>query len=613
MRKTRRIAKGTGDYFGIGGYYGDAVGHVLKGAGGVLTHSANPYAALGGHALSALGAAAGKIEDFLAPTRVGAAWRKFTGQGAYRPPSAPAAGPGYMGGIVSNSIVAGHSAPPPTAEIPTFSVGSNSVTISHKEYVGDIYAPTIAGVFQNRTFPLNPGLGGTFPWLAQTAANYEEYTLKQLIFTYRPSVTDFVSTNGQVGMLIMATQYNAADPPFASKQDMLEYDLSMDAKVTQHMYHGVECDPKKLSMAVGKYTRVGPPPPGEDVKTYDHGVLNIGVSNCPEQFNNQALGELWVSYTFEFRKPKFFTSRGLAIQRDTFIGRTSSKDGQGDGVPVNELLWAEAQQNRIGGRIETISTQAALDRYLAQPNLFFKGYAVGGALKLDMNCVGALLYTFPQDFSGTVQMTLTSTSAEYNPQLASWGSYPLFTNNGGYYQSDGTLAPLTTVWNTSFGGGLTAFNLSDLGKGVAMTGIADLWSRNYSDNVNPATTPFAWGPLAVSASSTAATTVENPDVDSTTLVTLHLNVISPTTSSTTTPNQVLFPLFLAVNPDGILPQDLKELQLDVSIYNGGQGAGGFNNTGALSNSRTSGLQLVNIVTQEPIQWPLGTGTVPNSA
>lgn len=309
-RRRRRIGgrryRGRGLYTGQGGFFGDMWNRttgVRNALGAMGRASANPWAQAAGHAAQALG-----IGDY----------------------------------TVSNDIVDGGAG----QQIPQFSsAGPSTVTISHKEYVGDIYAPPGQG-FQNTVYGINPGLFRTFPWLSQISANYEEYTMEQLIFTFRSTVTDFNSGTGQVGTLVMATQYNADDAPFGTKTDMLEYDLSMSGKTSSNMVHGVECDHSQLSGAKGKYVRTGPVASGEDLKLYDQGVLNVGISNTPDSFDNQSMGELWVSYTVTLRKPKFAVSRGFTIPRDTFVGlnTAATRGGALNAVPI-----LKGQQNRIGG------------------------------------------------------------------------------------------------------------------------------------------------------------------------------------------------------------------------------------------------------------------------
>lgn len=215
----------------------------------------------------------------------------------------------------SNELMAGSTSSPPVF----MSAGdeAGALIISHREYVGDIFAPAAATVsdFTVQAFPLNPGLEQTFPWLSQIAQNYEEYELKQCVFEFVSTVQDINSSNGQVGTIITATQYNPSRPDFADKPAMAAYAHSVSGKSTDNQTHGVECDPKKLSGSEGKFVRANPVMFGEDLKTYDHGRFQLATHNIPAAMASGTLGELYVQYTVCLRKPKFFTGRGLGLTR----------------------------------------------------------------------------------------------------------------------------------------------------------------------------------------------------------------------------------------------------------------------------------------------------------
>lgn len=204
--------------------------------------------------------------------------------------------------------------------VPSFASSGDetgAVTIQHREYVSELFGPTNS--FQNEQFPLNPGLEKTFPWLSQIAANYEEYELVQCMFTFRSTTSDHggTTTSGQVGTVIMCTQYNPSKEKFDSKQMMMGYDAAGSGKCTSDQVHGVECDNAKLSGTDEKYVRTAAVL--DDLKNYDHGNFEVAISNSPPEFANEALGELWVSYTVVLRKPKLFTGRGFAISQDEFV------------------------------------------------------------------------------------------------------------------------------------------------------------------------------------------------------------------------------------------------------------------------------------------------------
>ena len=161
---------------------------------------------------------------------------------------------------------------------------------------------------------LNPGLGETFPWLAQVAMNYEEYEFLQLVITFKSTIDQSLATNGQSGQVALTTSYNPSQDPFGSKQEMMGYSGGMSCKTNQSMIHGVECDPAKNSGSAGKFVRPGYVAT-QDLKNFDLGTTFVSILDCPSQFLGQTLGELWVSYTVTLRKPK------LAVHENYNVGR----------------------------------------------------------------------------------------------------------------------------------------------------------------------------------------------------------------------------------------------------------------------------------------------------
>lgn len=291
------------------------------------------------------------------------------------------------------------------------------ITISHREYIADVYAPAanggVADAFGIQSYQINPGLEKTFPWLSQIAANYEEYTLHQCMFTFRSTVSDFAATSGQVGQVVMATQYNAASEPFTDKRTMMEYDAAMSCKTSESLLHGVECDPAKLSGPKGRFVRANPVEISQDVNQYDHAQFNVAVCDAPLVYAGQSMGELWVSYTIELRKPRFFTAKGLSISRDVFVQKTTSSPANiplGVSGTISQL--GVGQQNSIGCTIRlpasTLDTSLAADGALFQEiynPAVASGVPIPGATMNTSSIVGIRL-RFPDSYSGAVRIML---------------------------------------------------------------------------------------------------------------------------------------------------------------------------------------------------------------
>lgn len=229
------------------------------------------------------------------PTLLGAA-ASLSGRGIYS----------GRGAYSANNLIAGGR--------PSMIVGSNndetqSVTISHCEYLQDVYGASSAN-FSVESWNLNPGLMENFPWLAQIASNYEEYEFIQLMFHFKSTVDASAvnNTSGSTGTIIMATNYNATAPNFSNKETMMQYHGSNSGRVTDDHNHGVECDPSKNAGNAQKYVRFLPVQIGQDLKTFDLGKFQLGQVNLPSTFFNQQIGELWVSYTVKLTKPRLVTS-----------------------------------------------------------------------------------------------------------------------------------------------------------------------------------------------------------------------------------------------------------------------------------------------------------------
>jgi hypothetical protein len=191
------------------------------------------------------------------------------------------------------------------SSIPSFS-GDETTVITHREYLTDIYsASTLVNnvtPFNIQTFALQPGNTGTFSWLAQVAANYEEYDILGMVFCFKSTSGESVAAaNTTLGTVILATEYDSTKPPFTSKLQMENYHFAMSGKPSESMYHAVEC---KTSQSTQKhlYVRTSAPATNNDLRWSDYG--NFSIATVGQQQNNVNLGELWVTYKVKLYKPR---------------------------------------------------------------------------------------------------------------------------------------------------------------------------------------------------------------------------------------------------------------------------------------------------------------------
>lgn len=339
----------------------------------------------------------------------------YTGRGMYKDTSANilvAGGAGSVAGFASASDETG------------------ALTISHSEYVQDIYGLEAGENFHLTALRLNPGLHSTFPWLSQIAANYEEYELIQLLFTFESKISDQMSgSNGQVGSIIMFTDYGPDSPLKTSKYTMLQGYASGDALLTNNLVHGVECDPRKLHGDGHKYIRTRAME--GSLNDYDLGILQLGVSGTPTTLQNQIVGQLHVSYTVKLMKPRIYSALALAVDQDVW----SSNGTHTGGHMIFATPLMPGVDNGIGTLLEI--TQAGSTSDSVQTD--------GTTQKVKL--------TFPASFSGAVEIVITtlarSTGADndIDPNIPTLRTLPVSAATG----LSGNIKPIKDIM-IGFGG-----------------------------------------------------------------------------------------------------------------------------------------------------------------
>lgn len=184
---------------------------------------------------------------------------------------------------------------------PSFRTGGDGVVLAHREFIANI---TSSVAFRNTSYPLNPGMRQTFPWLHDLAKNFEEYEMIGCVFEYNPTSGVAISgTNPALGVVVMATDYDAHNPSFATKQQMESYEFSTATAPSKQALHPVECAPRRnvLQSLYVRQQSESPPEPA-DLRFYDMGNFQIATEG--QLADGNTLGELWVTYHVRFRKPR---------------------------------------------------------------------------------------------------------------------------------------------------------------------------------------------------------------------------------------------------------------------------------------------------------------------
>lgn len=238
---------------------------------GIAANVGSAIGGLFGPGGAAMGAAAGKL------------FSQITGIGDYK--------------VRSNSITMG-------TDPPSFGVAGRSTIIRHREFISDISGST---AFTLTQFPINPGLGTTFPWLSSVASNYEEYAIRGMVFEFKSTSADALnSTNTALGTVIMCTNYNVLRAPCGSKIEMENHEYTTSTKPSESCVHPIECAVGENPLRV-LYTRTGAIGTG-DQRMYDLGLFQIATVGMQAA---AVIGELWCTYDIELLKPMLPSALGI--------------------------------------------------------------------------------------------------------------------------------------------------------------------------------------------------------------------------------------------------------------------------------------------------------------
>lgn len=405
-RRRAGVVSGRGYYKGFGKSVGTVVGGALGGvAGGMLTKT--PYGVFGGANLGAnIG---GHIGDMAG---------RITGRGRYR--------------INYNSII---------GNVPSIrnSRGREGATIvRHKEYIGDVLSST--GFNLQYSLPINAAQTSTFPWLAQLAANFEQFEVQGMLFEYVSSSGDTTAGSTSLGEVVMATQYNSYEPPFSTKQQMLNQEFSVSVKPSLNGIHPIECAPKQTTLEL-LYTRVGAPAPTSDIRLYDLGVFSLATNG--QQVDGQNLGELYVTYEIVLMKPKLQSGASLGASgvshfrlvnpsrnAQAFSGATEVMNDWAVSVSPTQLVFPKGSQgvfkvdmyyNDISGnsiswnQYEFSSASGPGASQYSDAPLLWNDINQSSFPLLGSTGKGPFVYSFvitiPNSLTGQLECNITSTSA----------------------------------------------------------------------------------------------------------------------------------------------------------------------------------------------------------
>lgn len=355
---------------------------------------------LGGNALSSAVPALGALGvNGRNGWNLGASLSRWLGSGDYQ--------------LSSNSLVSAAK----SGQLAGMHSNSQSITVRHKEYIGDVITSGTPGAFQSQIYSLNPGTQ-TFPWLSILAPNFQEYQWRGLVFEYKStSATGIASTtNIAMGSVMMATQYRASAAPFISKLAMLEEFFSSDGKNYEDFCHPIECNPRENQNRVF-YIRRDAVPLGEDIKTFDLGTFTIATQGFPGVSQN--VGELWATYEVDLIKPQLLPGLSTSVLPYLHIWSSSA------------ITAANPWGNPYVVINNSLSAAVTTTSITFPPGALSGNYNFSWALKTNGSALGESFYGITSTSVGVTLLTLWGNNVGANSVPNTVSNTSVYTVPGG--------------------------------------------------------------------------------------------------------------------------------------------------------------------------------------
>lgn len=213
---------------------------------------------------------------------------------------------------------------------PIITTQGRETRVSYREYLGDVYIGPDNG-FHATTYEINPANVITFPWLAPIAQQYDQYKAMGIIFEFKSTATT-TTTAASLGSVMMATEYDVADSAFTNKVQMLNSAYSSEAKSSEDMVHGIECDPRDLQHNL-YYTR-GVGKTVSDIRDFDMAKFTVATQGGGLN-PDESIGSLYVHYDFIFMKEQLFG--GLAAENKIYSVIELAPPNLQSGVDLSDL------------------------------------------------------------------------------------------------------------------------------------------------------------------------------------------------------------------------------------------------------------------------------------
>lgn len=321
----------------------------------------------------------------------------------------------------------------------------STLLVTGQERVQTIYGNTFnikddptSGVkpFTVINVPVTPCHSEYFPKLAQAGVNFSEYEIIGLVFVYKSTIqTNWTTETVQTGKAIMATEYDVSQPAWTTHGELMRDEHHTEGLLNgvtiedRVHYHGIECDPRKLTTKGLKFVRTQGLEEGKDLKDYDLARFSLGIFGSAASMADIPIGELWVQYKVLFKSHRQYSALGLSIPHSIMrntdtqdLGTISTNNDYRHLALACSNFKHDMAFNNISFKVDRLQNQIA---------------QVDGRVA----------------YCAVIQITFSSqTSGDFKIQWRADGNnFPAWNQAGGYAESTPSILPMEALVPTTTG------------------------------------------------------------------------------------------------------------------------------------------------------------------
>ena len=272
----------------------------------------------------------------------------------------------------------------------TISFTDRTIRIAHREYVCDIVTSSDSS-FKSDQFVVNANYTTTFPYLSGIATQFEKYRFKGLVFEFISTTTPYATAGTTVGTVVMACQFNTANPDFNSKTQMENVENAISVRLDQNALYGVECKDQVQNWYYTRHLGAGANEATNVSNIYD--LCDFSIATVGSPGSSKPVGELWVTYDVELTGPRLPDVRYGYLH----VSCTDPSTGYPFGGSSRNVV-------RSGILAQSTINSSSVD------SVDFNNVLVGDILSVD--------YTYKAATAGSNLLGLTLTNCEYVKILA---------------------------------------------------------------------------------------------------------------------------------------------------------------------------------------------------